>query len=184
MKTMKALAIITAASTFCLSSTRPLRAAEHEHAEAWVAVKQAVAVLHPTAGSKCHGAVRFTQEGDSVKVVADIEGLNPGQKHAFHIHQFGDCTSSDGMSAGGHYNPESHQHALPDKGRPGQPHRRQRGQGALRNHGEKHHDCRHEEPCHRSWRHRARESGRRQPARGQRRGSDCLRGDRRGQFSR
>jgi len=115
MKTMKALAIITAASTFCLSSTRPLRAAEHEHAEAWVAVKQAVAVLHPTAGSKCHGAVRFTQEGDSVKVVADIEGLNPGQKHAFHIHQFGDCTSSDGMSAGGHYNPESHQHALPDK---------------------------------------------------------------------
>jgi len=75
---------------------------------------QAVAVLHPTAGQKCHGVVRFTEAGDSVKVVADVEGLTPGQKHAFHIHQYGDCSSPDGMSAGGHYNPEGHQHGLPD----------------------------------------------------------------------
>jgi Cu-Zn family superoxide dismutase len=75
---------------------------------------QAVAVLSPTAGQHCHGVVRFTQEGDSVKVVADLEGLNPGQKHAFHIHQFGDCSAPDGMSAGGHYNPEGHKHGLPD----------------------------------------------------------------------
>src|SRR5436189_5730495 len=74
-----------------------------------------VAGWHLTACNKCHGTVRFTQEGDSVKVVADIEGLAPGQKHAFHIHQFGDSTSSDGMSAGGHYNPEGHQHGLPDQ---------------------------------------------------------------------
>jgi Cu-Zn family superoxide dismutase len=76
-------------------------------------VQQAVAVLQPTAGQHCHGVVRFTQEGDSVKVVADLEGLSPGQKHAFHIHQYGDCSAPDGMSAGGHYNPEGHQHALP-----------------------------------------------------------------------
>jgi Cu-Zn family superoxide dismutase len=75
---------------------------------------QAVAVLHPTAGQHCHGVVRFTQDGDSVKMVADLEGLTPGQKHAFHIHQYGDCSSPDGMSAGGHYNPEGHQHGLPD----------------------------------------------------------------------
>jgi superoxide dismutase, Cu-Zn family len=75
---------------------------------------EAVAVLNPTAGQKCRGVVRFTEAGDSVKVVADVEGLTPGQKHAFHIHQYGDCTSSDGMSAGGHYNPEGHQHGLPD----------------------------------------------------------------------
>jgi Cu-Zn family superoxide dismutase len=49
-----------------------------------------------------------------VKVIADLEGLAAGQKHAFHIHQYGDCTASDGMSAGGHYNPEGHQHGLPD----------------------------------------------------------------------
>jgi len=78
------------------------------------ALKQAIAVLHAAAGQQCHGVVRFTQEGDSVKVVADIEGLTPGQKHAFHIHQNGDCSAPDGMSAGGHYNPEGHQHGLPD----------------------------------------------------------------------
>jgi Cu-Zn family superoxide dismutase len=73
-----------------------------------------VAVLHPTAGNQCHGLVRFIQDGELVKVVADFEGLTPGQKHAFHIHQYGDCSSPDGMSAGGHYNPEGHQHGLPD----------------------------------------------------------------------
>ena len=75
---------------------------------------RAVAVLHPTAGQQCHGVVRFTQESESVKVVADIEGLTPRQKHAFHIHQYGDCSALDGVSAGGHYNPEGHQHGLPD----------------------------------------------------------------------
>jgi superoxide dismutase, Cu-Zn family len=84
------------------------------HAAETAAVQQAVAVLHPTAGQHCQGIVRFTQEGDSVKVVADLEGLMPGQKHAFHIHQYGDCSSPDAMSAGGHYNPEGHSHGLPD----------------------------------------------------------------------
>jgi Cu-Zn family superoxide dismutase len=77
-------------------------------------VTHAVAVLHSTAGQQCHGVVHFTQDGESVKVVADLEGLTPGQKHAFHIHQYGDCSAPDGMSAGGHYNPEGHQHGLPD----------------------------------------------------------------------
>src|SRR5256885_17207665 len=116
MKTLNPFAVIGSVSAFCLFSTAPLRAAEHEHehGEAWAAVKQAVAVLHATAGNKCHGTVRFTQDGDSVKVVADIEGLAPGQKHAFHIHQFGDCRSATGMSAGGHFNPEGHPHGLPE----------------------------------------------------------------------
>ena len=86
------------------------------HSAETTPVTQAVAVLHPTAGQQCHGVVRFTQEGESVKVAADIEGLTPGQKHAFHIHQYGDCSAPDGMSAGGHYNPEGHPHGLPDSG--------------------------------------------------------------------
>src|ERR1041384_7784683 len=114
MKTLKSFAVIGAVFASSFTSIAPLRAAEHEHGEAWAAVKQAVAVLHATAGNKCHGTVRFTQDGDSVKIVADIEGLAPGQKHAFHIHQFGDCSAADGMSAGGHYNPENHQHGLPE----------------------------------------------------------------------
>jgi Cu-Zn family superoxide dismutase len=106
-----------------ISFSSPFRAAgadaphgEHAHAEAWASVKQAVAVLHPTAGNKCHGRVQFIQEGDAVKVIADLEGLNPGQKHAIHVHQYGDCSAPDATSAGGHYNPENHPHALPDGG--------------------------------------------------------------------
>lgn len=76
---------------------------------------EAVAVLSPTQGNKVKGVVKFTQQGDSVKVVATIEGLTPGQKHAMHIHANGDCSSTDGSSAGGHYNPENHPHALPEK---------------------------------------------------------------------
>ena len=96
------------ASLICSASALCLHGADAP------AVQKAIAVLHPTAGQHCQGVVRFTQDGDSVKVVADLEGLTPGQKHAFHIHQFGDCSAPDGMSAGGHYNPEGHQHGLPD----------------------------------------------------------------------
>jgi Cu-Zn family superoxide dismutase len=109
------LGLLTVAA-LVTSPVRNLAAADHDkaHTEAWTSVKQAVAVLHPTAGNQAKGTVRFTQSGDDVKVVADVEGLMPGQKHAIHIHQFGDCSSADGMSAGGHYNPEGHSHGLPD----------------------------------------------------------------------
>jgi superoxide dismutase, Cu-Zn family len=73
---------------------------------------KAVAVLHPTEGSKVHGWVTFTKEGDKVKVVAEIEGLTPG-KHGFHIHEFGDCSSKDGAAAGGHFNPGGKPHGAP-----------------------------------------------------------------------
>src|SRR5512135_180125 len=104
---MKMLLALLTVSILSFPSTLSVRGADSP-------VVQAVAVLHPTAGQHCRGVVHFTQDGDSVKVVADLEGLTPGQKHAFHIHQYGDCTASDGMSAGGHYNPEGHQHGLPD----------------------------------------------------------------------
>jgi Cu-Zn family superoxide dismutase len=74
---------------------------------------KAIAVLHPTAGNNVTGSVTFTKSGDVVKVVADVAGLTPG-KHGFHIHEFGDCSSSDGSSAGGHFNPTHKQHGAPD----------------------------------------------------------------------
>ncbi len=88
--------------------------AHASHSSAWAAVKKAVAVLHPTQGNKTHGKITFTQEGDTVKIVAHVEGLIPGQKHAFHIHQFGDCSAADATSVGGHYNPDNHAHGLPE----------------------------------------------------------------------
>jgi Cu-Zn family superoxide dismutase len=85
-----------------------------DHGSAWQSVNQLVAVVHPTQGNSCSGTVRFVEQNGKVRVIADLSGLKPNQKHAMHIHEFGDCTAPDGTSAGGHYNPEGHDHALPD----------------------------------------------------------------------
>jgi superoxide dismutase, Cu-Zn family len=73
----------------------------------------AVAVLHPTGGNQVSGEVRFTKTSDGIRVVADIQGLTPGNKHGFHIHEFGDCTDEDALSAGDHYNPTDQPHGGP-----------------------------------------------------------------------
>jgi Cu-Zn family superoxide dismutase len=75
-------------------------------------VTKAVAVLHPTKESKVEGTVTFTKTDKGVRVQADISGLTPG-KHGFHIHEFGDASSPDGMSAGGHFNPHKIDHGAP-----------------------------------------------------------------------
>lgn len=79
------------------------------------AVTAAICVMHATEGNKVTGVLKFVEEGGKLKITADIEGLTPSAKHAIHIHEFGDQTSKDGTSAGGHYNPEGHDHGLPDK---------------------------------------------------------------------
>lgn len=78
-------------------------------------IKQAVCVLIPTKGNETRGKVSFSEKDGKVTVVAHITGLNPGSHHAIHIHQYGDVSGEDGKSAGGHYNPQGHDHALPDK---------------------------------------------------------------------
>jgi Cu-Zn family superoxide dismutase len=76
-------------------------------------VSEAVAVLRPAEGQAVHGTVSFIQEGRDVRVVAEIRGLTPG-KHGIHIHEFGDITSADGTSVGGHLNPRNKPHGGPD----------------------------------------------------------------------
>jgi Cu-Zn family superoxide dismutase len=76
-------------------------------------ITKAIAVLHGTKGNNVSGIVTFTKEGTMVKVVADISGLTPG-KHGFHVHEYGDCSSDDGMSAGGHFNPDNTMHGAPN----------------------------------------------------------------------
>jgi len=72
----------------------------------------AVATLEPTKGNTAGGKVTFTQKGDKVVVFASVSGLSPGQ-HGFHVHEKGDCSSGDGMSAGGHFNPFNKAHGNP-----------------------------------------------------------------------
>src|SRR5690606_35789822 len=74
----------------------------------------AVAELRPTAGSKTKGRIWFSEAFGSIKVEGEVTGLDKNSKHGIHIHEFGDCTASDGTSAGGHFNPEGHDHASPD----------------------------------------------------------------------
>jgi superoxide dismutase, Cu-Zn family len=75
-------------------------------------IEKAVCMLYATQGNTASGVVVFTQTVSGIKVVADIQGL-PAGKHGFHIHECGDCSSIDGTSAGGHFNPEGKTHGSP-----------------------------------------------------------------------
>ena len=70
----------------------------------------ATATLAPTAGNSTTGTVRFEQVGEKVRVMGEIRGLKPGAEHGFHVHEKGDCSSPDAMSAGGHFNPGGQPH--------------------------------------------------------------------------
>jgi Cu-Zn family superoxide dismutase len=70
----------------------------------------ATAKLQPTSGNTTAGTVSFVQSSGEVTVTAKVSGLKPGQEHGFHIHEKGDCSSGDGMSAGGHFNPTGKPH--------------------------------------------------------------------------
>ena len=105
------LVVCLAAAAFAVKQQD---AAGHDHASRTApAVVKGVAVLRPTAGNQVAGTVAFAQEGDAVRVVADVTGLKPNAKHGFHIHEFGDCSAMDGTSAGGHFNPMGMPHGAP-----------------------------------------------------------------------
>ena len=72
---------------------------------------RATAQLQPTKGSKTFGEATFEQANGKVHVVVYAQGLKPGQEHGLHIHEVGDCSSGDGMSTKGHFNPHGKPHA-------------------------------------------------------------------------
>ena len=65
--------------------------------------------LEPKSDSNVSGTVTFTQENGLVTMVAEMEGLTEGA-HAIHIHEKADCSSPDGKSTGGHWNPTAEPH--------------------------------------------------------------------------
>jgi len=74
---------------------------------------RATAQLQPTKGNKTFGEATFEQADDKVHAVIYVQGLKPGQEHGLHIHEVGDCSSGDGMSAKGHFNPYGKPHGQP-----------------------------------------------------------------------
>jgi len=74
---------------------------------------RATAALQPTKGNKAFGEATFEQVGNKVRVIVFAQGLKPDADHGFHIHEAGDCSSGDGMSAKGHFNPHGKPHGDP-----------------------------------------------------------------------
>lgn len=70
----------------------------------------ATANLAATTGNTVTGSIQFTQLPGKVRVRGEVLGLLPNTVHGFHLHEKGDCSSGDGLSAGGHFNPTAHAH--------------------------------------------------------------------------
>ncbi|HET7370232.1 MAG TPA: superoxide dismutase family protein [Gammaproteobacteria bacterium] len=78
------------------------------------AENRAIAVIHPADDHEVHGVVHFTTEPDGgVHVRGELHGLQPGSRHGFHVHEYGDCSAENFSSAGGHYSPQHHPHGSP-----------------------------------------------------------------------
>ena len=74
---------------------------------------RATAALQSTKGSKAFGEATFEEVDGKVRVIVFAQGLTPDREHGFHIHEAGDCSSGDGMSTKGHFNPHAKPHGAP-----------------------------------------------------------------------
>ncbi|MEO5672882.1 MAG: superoxide dismutase family protein [Ramlibacter sp.] len=77
---------------------------------------RAAASLGPTTGNAVAGSVTFAQAGGKVLVSGEVRGLRPNGEYGFHVHEKGDCSSGDGMSTGGHFNPGGSGHGQHGQG--------------------------------------------------------------------
>ena len=64
------------------------------------------------------GTVTLTPDGNGVRVVADISGVDADGQHAIHFHENGQCDHDEAggkhfTSAGSHFNPAGAEHACP-----------------------------------------------------------------------
>jgi len=82
---------------------------EHQTMEMKSEVKKITFDMEPKSGSTVKGTVEFSQMGDQVMMMAYLSGLTPGE-HAIHLHETADCSSDDGKSTGGHWNPTHEPH--------------------------------------------------------------------------
>ncbi|WP_053990358.1 superoxide dismutase family protein [Mangrovimonas sp. TPBH4] len=65
--------------------------------------------LEPKSNSNVSGNVLFKETDGIVSMVAVFDGLSEGS-HAIHLHEKADCSSEDGKSSGGHWNPTAQPH--------------------------------------------------------------------------
>ena len=69
-----------------------------------IEVEKITFTLEPKSDSNVNGKATFESNGEKVMMIAKLSGLTPGE-HAIHLHEKADCSSADGKSTGGHWNP-------------------------------------------------------------------------------
>ncbi len=72
--------------------------------------RMGAASLSPTQGNAVRGLIVFHEMDGRLMVHAKVSGLKPNAEHGFHVHETGSCASTDGSSAGGHFNPDGKPH--------------------------------------------------------------------------
>lgn len=112
--TSRILAVLLA--TIVAGCATPEPPAASAAARAAASAPAAVAELKPTQGNTVSGTVRFEQQGKKVIVSADVAGLRANAEFGFHVHEKGDCSAADGMSAGAHFNPGGKPHGHYEQG--------------------------------------------------------------------
>lgn len=114
MKTIKlgAMALLIAASYNCKEVKKEAQQATDDVeavAEEIMEVETIEFKMEAKSESNVTGDVTFSEENGSVSMIAMLTGLTPGE-HAIHIHDKADCSSADGKSTGGHWNPTGTPH--------------------------------------------------------------------------
>ena len=117
MKTIKlvAMGLLIATSYNCKEAKKETQEAAEDIKEEAKEVVQEIKsetikfMMEPKSDSNVKGEVTFTEEADTVSMVAMLSGLTEGE-HAIHIHDKADCSSADGKSTGGHWNPTGTPH--------------------------------------------------------------------------
>ena len=69
----------------------------------------AIAHIKGVGSSQINGVATFVEVNGFVNLVVEIRQAD-ADTVAIHIHEIGDCESSDGSSAGGHWNPTNEKH--------------------------------------------------------------------------
>ena len=113
MKSIKliALGIVLISGYNCKETKKDAKDAVEETEEVMeeITVESIQFNMEPKSDSNVQGTVKFTEEDGKVKMLATLSGLSEGE-HAIHIHEKADCSSADGKSTGGHWNPTAQPH--------------------------------------------------------------------------
>lgn len=113
MKKISVLMIAFAISaTACKQTKKEEVVVENESTEMVIEevnTKTLTIALNAKSESNVSGNVVFTEDNGTVKMLATVSGLKSGV-HAIHIHGTSDCSTADGTSAGGHWNPTNQPH--------------------------------------------------------------------------